>query len=385
MNRIKQSLDQLEQYMVGEQFSGYDPYDALLSPLFRMPGIRKAKKMRFLGQQFCKRFPLNLRPVLFVPKGCNPVTLGLAIQGYAYLTRVYPEKKTYYLAQIDQLIDRLKKDIPSGFSGACWGYDFDWQARHADIPAYQPTVVATGIITNGLYECWKITGNQECADLVVSASRFVTKDLNRTAMGDTFCYSYSPFDKQTVLNASMKGVRILAQTYSITRDESLLFEALPAVNYVMDYQQPNGSFVYSKKGQWVDNYHTGYVLDCLDEFELHFGSQGFEEQLRKGYTFYKDHFFTAEGIPRFYDVKTYPVDCTAAGQSLLTLVRFGDLELAEKVANWMTSHMQSRKGNFYFRKYKAYTVRTSFMRWSNAWMFVGMAWLLFNQQERHEQ
>ena len=84
-----------------------------------------------------------------------------------------------------------------------------------------------------------------------------------------------------------------------------------------------------------------------------------------------------EGIPKYYHNKLYPIDCTAAGQTLLTLCRFGDIDLAEKVVAWMISNMQNADGHFYFRKFRRYTIKTSFMRWSNAWMFAGLAYLLY--------
>ncbi|MDA7625733.1 hypothetical protein N8684_00570 [bacterium] len=85
---------------------------------------------------------------------------------------------------------------------------------------------------------------------------------------------------------------------------------------------------------------------------------------------------TKEGIPQFYADKIYPIDCTAAGQTLLTLTRFGEFDTAKSVASWMTLNMQDKKGGFYFRKYNTHTERTIFMRWSNAWMFVGLAYLI---------
>ena len=81
-------------------------------------------------------------------------------------------------------------------------------------------------------------------------------------------------------------------------------------------------------------------------------------------------------MPNFYDKKAFPVDCTAAGQSLLTLARFDYSEKALAVATYMSMNMQDENGGFYFRKYKNHTEKISFMRWSNAWMFAGMATLL---------
>jgi hypothetical protein len=81
-------------------------------------------------------------------------------------------------------------------------------------------------------------------------------------------------------------------------------------------------------------------------------------------------------MPGFYASKAYPADCTAGGQTMLTLTRFGDREDALKVAGWMINNMQSPGGSFYYRKHRYYTVKTSFMRWSDAWMFAALAGLL---------
>ena len=266
---INQSLYKLKEYIEKENYKGFDPYDALKSPFFKLPILKSNKLFRFGTQQLVKRLPFSIRPLLFVPKGYNPVTLGLSIQAYAYLFQLEPEHKKVYLDKIKFLIAELKKLISEGYSGACWGYDFDWEARHAKIPAYQPTVVATGIITNGLFIAWQITKMEEVAEMVKSAARFVVDDLQRTYEGDTFCFSYSPFDKQQVFNASMKGVRLLAQAYSLNTQSEYKELAKQAVEFVINHQKKDGSWGYSlaNSGGWTDNYHTGYVLDCLDEYQ----------------------------------------------------------------------------------------------------------------------
>ena len=77
---IEESLKSLEHYSGEENYKGYDPYDALKSPIFDLPFFRSNKLIRFGAQQFVKRFPVNIRPLLLVPKGLDPVTLGLFIQ-----------------------------------------------------------------------------------------------------------------------------------------------------------------------------------------------------------------------------------------------------------------------------------------------------------------
>lgn len=377
--KIKSGLSKLIDYIERENYRGFDPYDGLKSPFFKLPVLKSNKLIRLYAQQAVKRSPFNLRPLLLIKKGYNPVTLGLCVQGYAYLLNVFPERKPELEKKINFLIDELEKLQSKNFSASCWGYDFDWEARYAKIPGYQPTVVATGIITNALFECYRLTQNKKALDLCISATNFVLKDLYKTVDSDgDFCFSYSPFDKQVVFNASMKGARLLAQVYSITKDEHLKVAAQKAIAFVMKHQQPSGAWIYSTSevGGWVDNYHTGYVIDCLHEYIVCCNDSSFQEQLNKGLEFYWNNFFEENKIPKFYNKKTYPIDCTAAGQSLLTAARFNKITLGQSVAQWMIANMQDKKGFFYFRKFAGHTEKISFMRWSNAWMFAGLAYLM---------
>ncbi len=377
-DQIEKSISSLQLYIESEKYRGPDPYDALKSPVFKWPVLRNHKMIRFGMQQLLKRIPLNLRPLLRVPDGYNPVTLGLCIQAYTNQIVFNPSCRTDNLKKINFLMDELESLIPKGYKGSCWGYDFDWEARYARIPAYQPTIVATGFITNALFHAWKITGEERFLKHCVSSTEFILEDINRTYDGDrNFSFSYSPFDKEIVFNASMKGARTLAQVFSVTQNDNLKELASKAVAFVMKYQQESGAWIYSmsKAGTWVDNYHTGYILDCLDEYIKCTGDETYSSHRAKGYNFYKKNFFEQNKIPKFYNTKTYPVDCTSAAQSLLTLVRFGDVDLAKNVGNWMIENMQAQNGSFYFRKFSSYTIRTSYMRWSNAWMFAGLTTL----------
>lgn len=371
------ALKKLQAYIERENYCGHDPYDALLSPFFRLPILKSNKLIRFGTQQLVKRFPINLRPLLFVPKSVNPVTLGLSIQAYANLYNQFPEQKEIYGKKINALIDHLEQLIPKGFSGACWGYDFDWEARNAKIPAYQPTVVATGIITNALFIAHKVTGIPKAKEFVISAADLVLKDLNRSYDGEAFCFSYSPFDHQQVFNACMKGARILAQAYHFTQNEVLKETAISAIKFVTSHQQRDGSWQYSlaKAGGWIDNYHTGYILDCLDEYQKLTDDRAYAENLEKGYDYYLKNLFDEDGFPYFYNNNKYPLDCTAASQAILTHIRFGNQEMAINVARYTIQMMQKKNGSFRFRKFKNYTISTSFMRWSDAWMFAALSYI----------
>ena len=177
----------------------------------------------------------------------------------------------------------------------------------------------------------------------------------------------------------MKAVRILSQAYSLTENEDLKINARSAVEYVIEKQNTNGSWGYSdKKTERVDSYHTGYVLDCLDDYMKLTNDIEFKSNLDKGISYYHNNLVENERIPKFYNNNRYPIDCTSAAQLILSLRRFGHAGIARNIAEYMINEMQDKKGYFYFRKFKTYKIKTSFMRWSNAWMFLALSSLLKN-------
>ena len=355
---------------------GYDPYDALSSPLFRLPGLRTSKLARLAAQQALKRLPLNLRPLLGIRKGLNPVTLALVLQGHSYLATALPEEAGRYREAASALVGELARLSSPGYSGACWGYDFDWQTRFEYIPAFTPTIVATSFVTNALVAAHETLGIPEALPLCVSAAEFVSNDLNRIPGPDeSFCWSYSPLDRQPVLNATAKGARLCAQVAGLAGRSDLLDAARGSLRFVAAHQRADGAWPYAVDDprSWSDNFHTGYVLDCLHEYEQRTADPTFRDATDKGWSYYRSHFFDDGCIPRYYDRRRYPIDATAAAQSLLTLCRFGDLATARRVAAWSLGRLQRPDGAFAFQIHRRYTNRIPYMRWSTAWLYCGLA------------
>jgi hypothetical protein len=380
LDDIAVALERLETHIKAEKYSGYDPYDLLMSPLFRLPFLRSNKVVRLGAQQVWRRLPFNVRPILGIRKGYNPVTLGLCLYAYTSLIKVFPHRHGIYEQDMQWCVRELTRLRSSGYSGSSWGYDFDWEGRYAKVPAWMPTVVATAFITNALYRHFTMTGDRASAELCTQAAVFVTTDLRKTERDGMFCYSYSPSDAQMVLNATMKGARILAQASAITRDASIRGEAEAAMRLVVASQRSDGAWPYSVNDArtWVDNHHTGYILDCLDEVSALTGATWTREAIDRGVRYYCDHLFTPAGIPKYYDTSLFPIDTTAAAQSIMTLTRFRLMDRALQTARWTIATMQDRRGYFYYQKRGACINRTDYMRWSDAWMLMALAYFAEN-------
>jgi len=368
------SFSVLKRYCESQQFKGWDPYDGLNSRLFQAMPFSKNRLGRLAWIQLFKRSPINLRPLVGVAKEYNAKGVGLFLHGYCNLYKSDPRGE--YLDRIRELADIVMGLQSKGYSGACWGYNFDWQARAFFQPKETPTVVATTFIASALMEAYEVTKNRDYLDVAIDTQHFILKDLNRTYDDDRdFSFSYSPLDQTQVFNASLLGSRLLSQIYTYTGDVELLDAAKKSVAFACKYQQENGAWAYGTLPfhQWVDNFHTGYNLECIAAYQLHSGDDSFRGAIENGLTYYLENFFTEEGIPKYYNNQTYPVDVHTTSQLIITLSRLGkwkeNSELIEKVLSWTIMNMQDKKGFFYYQLKKTGNSKIPYMRWAQAWMF----------------
>ena len=380
--RVSSVLRKHLDYIEASDYAGYDPYDALNSPLLIFLGSR-SKWARIAFTQALKRLPVNLRAVLRVKKGHNPKGLGLFLSGYAKLYAV--EKKPEYLEKIEYLLSLLDKLKSHGYSGNCWGYNFDWQNRVMLVPKNTPTIVNTSFIGHALLDCFEYTRNQRALDIAVSIKDFILKDLNRKVEGNVLCFSYTPIDNNYVHNANMLGASILIRLKKYCQDGRLEDAAMSSLAYSMRHQRDDGSWYYAEPEvqHWIDSFHSGFNLQALQYFLSEGYASEYQESYTKGVKYYKDNFFLSDGTPKYYHNKIYPIDIHAPAQAVSFFSGLGKnyRSLTEKVLHWMFENMLSPKGYFYFQKKKLYTNKIPYMRWSQAWAFHALTSYLINSQQ----
>jgi len=367
---IVPNLDKLRSYVERENYKGYDPYDALNSPILKAFSFNQ-KYPRIAFIQLLKRSPINFRPLLGIKKDYNPKGLGLFLWGYAKLYKI--EKKKEYLKTIENLLRLIENLKSKGYSGNCWGYNFDWQSRAFYVPKYTPTIVNSSFIGHALIDAYLYTGNEKALKMALPIRDFILKDLNRKEENSTICFSYTPLDNAAVHNANLLGASLLIRLYKYVRDENLKDTALASLAYSMKYQRDDGSLYYAETDyqRWIDSFHTGFNLQSI----LYFLKEGFgneyKDTFEKGVKFYADNFFLADGTPKYYHDKIYPIDIHSPAQAVVFFSRIGNQykNLTEKIVEWMIDNMQDGKGFFYFQKRKDYTIQIPYIRWSQAWAF----------------
>lgn len=397
--KIFEGFCNLKSYCEREQFKGWDPYDGLNSKVFQaLPFFKNSALCRLVVIQWFKRLPINLRPLARVPKEHNAKGIGLFLQGYCNLYRLLrnnPLLKSYFgssdqiLAKITDLAELLLSMQSKGYSGACWGYNFDWQARRLFLfPKNTPTVVATTFCATALMDAYEVTNNKKYLDIALSSAQFVLNDLHRYPCENGFLFSYSPLQgNDTVFNASLLGSKLLSYCYKYTGNEQYKEAAKNSIQACCSAQSEDGSWVYGMLPvqSWIDSFHTGYNLDALIAYEENTGDISFHSNIEIGFEFYIHNFFESDGCPKYYHNKMYPIDIHCPGQLFVTLSRLKKSEeyrlLAQKVLDWTIQNMQDPEGFFYYQLKEGISSKISYMRWSNAFMFNSLSYYLLSNKK----
>lgn len=376
VNEIYSALGTLENWLESKDFKGHDLHDALNSPLLK----KIAGDNRLLGiviVQFVKKLPFNLRPLLGTKTGYNPKGMGLFLWAYV---------KKYQITQQQEDLDHalffanwLEKNYSVGYSGYCWGYNFDSPNRKFYTPKWTPTIVNTSFICHAFCDLFFCTDISRYLDVARSACDFILSDLNRTYSGDCFCFSYTPQDSSCVHNANMLGASLLGRVYSITKEKLLLDAAKQSMRSSVGKQRGNGSWPYGEASNqgWLDSFHTAYNLLALNWFMKYTGIDEYAQSLQSGYKFFIDTFLLDNGIVKYYHNKNWPLESHAYATAILCLCQLSSLDIRssailENVVARLIRDFMSPEGYFYYQRGRVVMNKIPYIRWVQAWVFLAL-------------
>ncbi len=400
MNEIQSAYESLAVWCRAREFAGHDPFDGLNSRLFQATLLKDSRIARLVWTQVFKRSPINLRRLAGVPVERN--SKGTALFALAALANFRASRSKRAEIEARALLDDLLAARLGGWSGAAWGYNFDWQGRAFYAPKNTPTIVPTAFAARAFIEAARAFNDEGYLNVARSACEFILHDLRRSeeageGVNAEICWSYSPLDETRVFNASLLAAETLASVAALTNEDSLRELARRGARYVVRQQHADGSWAYGAAGfqSWADNFHTAFVLTSLSRIieandSLDVNSSGgvdlarrdeFTDAIRRGYEFWREQFFLADGWPKYYHDKLYPADAHSVGASIVALIDLqwldtGALKFAEQIARWAVRELRDPSGFFYYQRRRFYTVRTPYMRWSQAWMLYALARLL---------
>ena len=376
---IERSIIKVANWIEDCNYRGYEPFDGL-SSFLRSLTCHNLFCERLL-QQLVRRSPVNLRPLL----GIRPQesTKGRGYMARGYLLMFQTTGASQFKEKAVEMLSWLQRHKAPGYTNYSWGNHFDFSSRSGKLPKLEPIIVWTSLIGQAFLDAYEILGNERYLEVSRSICEWI-RALPRERTSTGTCLSYGSFRQSSIHNANMLGAAMLARTARLTDDKSLRQIARDAMEYSCSRQLPDGAWLYGEdpENHWIDSFHTGYNLDSLKCYIENMDDRQFEENLRKGFEYYRRTFFKADGTPKYYNDHTYPIEIQCASQSIETLSYFADYEdsslaLAMTVAEWTIINMQDKSGYFYYRKYRWMRNKTPMLHWGQATMFCALSRLFY--------
>ena len=359
------------------QFRGYSKFDALNSPLLWTISCKSS----FLKKAFVfgvSRSPVNIRPLLGVQKKQNPKGLALFARSYLNLYQLTGDEN--HKKQADELLALLltisQKDT---FSGHCWGYEHPWQNIAFFIPPYEPNSVVTCAAGQAFLKAYRLFGQEAHLDICRSIAQFLLTDLTRINVGDNMrCSSYDLHSSWKVINVNAFIAAFLAKLHQVAPDNAYEIASREMMRWVISQKTEGPAWYYTDPPEasriTIDNYHTGFVLDSIQEYLEVFENPEYEQIWEKGLGYYRENLFTADYAPKWMYNRPAPHDIHGAAQGIITFSKAAVKQPqmrheAQKILDWTLENLyDASQSRFYYQKTKRWTKRFTLMRWSQAWM-----------------
>src|SRR5688572_11386493 len=195
----------------------------------------------------------------------------------------------------------LEQTRCAAYQHLCWGYPFDWETRHGTIRRGTPLITTTPYVYEAYREVYRFDGDDRWKAAMASMARHVTEDIKDYAFSSTASTcSYTPFDQGGVINASAYRAFMLTSASVDLEDSRYWTIAERNLNFVLETQQPDGSWFYSADGErdFVDHFHTCFVLKALAKVDRLRPSNRCREAIDRGVEYYLANLLDESKLPK---------------------------------------------------------------------------------------
>jgi hypothetical protein len=320
-----------------------------------------------------------------------PIADAQYAMGFAFLFQVTNNKG--HLRRAIHFLEELKKSRCPGFQEYCWGYPYDWVTRNGTIKSQTPLITSTPYAYEAFLHVHAVDGREEWMDVMGSIARHAFRDIKDFPVSEraSSC-SYTPFDKGGVINAAAYRAFLLTSASQFFSNDDYWKTSERNLNFVLENQNPDGSWFYAVDGvrDFVDHYHTCFVMKALAKIHTLTGHAAVLEALRKGVSYYLNNLFDTDGLPKPFSraprltvYKRELYDCAeCVNLCLLLRDRFPVLETTlGKVVTHVLDAWVKPDGSFRSRKLHLGWDNVPMHRWGQAQMFRSLAFYVFSQAD----
>jgi hypothetical protein len=338
---------------------------------------------------FCEAFFPSARKWFY-----HPIRLPIAdahyAMGFAYLYESTGNE--FYIQKAMHFLEVLQKTRCTGFKEFCWGYPFDWATQSGVIPSGTPLITTTPYIFEAFLQMQQLRPHLKWERILESIARHLCSDYRDLKVSDSASTcTYTPFGKAGIVNASAYRAFALTSAAKFFNDERFLEVGRRNLNFVLESQNPDGSWPYAMdaKRNFVDHFHTCFVMKALAKIYLLTGNEDCMKALNGGVNFYTHNLFSGDGMPRPFaraprlTVYRHELYDSAECINFCLLMRkyFPQLQTTlEMVAAGILNHWVKADGSFRSRRLMFKWDNVPMHRWGQSQMFRSLAFYLHEAQ-----
>lgn len=248
----------------------------------------------------CEAFLPSVRTFFWKPQRF-PIADAHYAMGFAFLAQTLSEERYYKRAV--QFLEVLEQTRCPGYVDFCWGYPFDWETRGGTIACATPLITTIPYVYEAFSQVYEIDKSQRWLRVMHSIAEHAFRCYRDTKTGSdaaTCAYTPAADDNGGVVNASAYRAFLLTKAALDLSQDRYQEVAKRNLNFVLSSQQSDGSWHYSVDGKrdFVDHFHTCFVLKALAKIEKLTGDAGCAGAIERGVEYYVKFLFDEQGLPK---------------------------------------------------------------------------------------
>jgi hypothetical protein len=336
---------------------------------------------------FCEAFIPSARVLFWKPQRF-PIADAHYAMGFAMLAQLKGSDECYQRAV--HFLEVLEETRCPGYKTHGWGYPFDWQTRNGVMKKDTPLITTLPYVYEAFSLVYAIDKDPKWLRTMQSIAQHGFESYRdiETQNGASSCgYTPDPDDPAGVVNASAYRAFLLTKAGLELSESKYLEVAQRNLNFVLSCQNDNGSWYYSMDGErdFVDHFHTCFVMKALAKIEQLTGSEGCRRALAKGVTYYLANLFDENGLPKPFSkaprltvYRNELYDCAECiNLGVLLQGKFPKLdETLGAVVTDILSRWQKRDGSFRARRLLLGWDNVPMHRWAQSQMFRSLCFFL---------
>jgi hypothetical protein len=341
---------------------------------------------------FCEAFVPSARKVFWKPQRL-PIADAHYAMGFAFLFQSLGQDQYYKRAV--HFLEVLKQTRCPGYDHYCWGYPFNWETRRGTIKENTPMITTVPYAYEAFRQVHEIDGDPQWLGIMQSIAQHAFQDyqdFESSPNASTCCYIPGIGDSSGVINASAYRAFLLTRAALDFSDERYGKAANRNLNFVLESQNPDGSWRYSTDEQrdFIDHFHTCFVLKALAKIEAMTKSQECTDAIERGVGYYVENLFDERRLPNPFsrrprmtmyrrELYDYAECINLAG---LLEGRFSALDETARSVIDNLKEWQKSDGSFRSRQLFLGWDNTPMHRWAQSQLFRSLCFQLYLRNHR---